>query len=344
MDVPFRNGAIVVTSISGPNEVLKSLAAGSLAQGNRFFVIGDTKSPTEFHLKGCDFYSISRQRALPFTFAQLCHEKSYTRKNIGYLLAIQGGAEFIVETDDDNFPLHNFWAPRNPKVKSDRVSGTGWLNAYRYFSDAPIYPRGFPLEQVGPASVSVAPRTSGHSAMCPVQQGLANRNPDVDAIYRMLFPLPIDFEVREPLILAEKLWCPFNSQNTTTFPAAYPLLYLPTYCTFRMTDIWRSFVAQRICWTCGWNISFHSPSVYQKRNEHDLLNDFADEVPGYLNNAKIARALDALSLPLGTEVLGSNMKVCYQKLIEMGLIQSEEMNLLEAWLSDLTRLREVAFS
>lgn len=338
-DIPFEEGAVVVTSISGPNAVLKALAQGCLERGGAFIVVGDSKSPRDFKLEGCRFYGLEQQRSLSLSYPKLCHEKSYTRKNIGYLLAIQSGAQFIVETDDDNAPIEGFWGPRNPLVIGDGVSGEGWLNAYRYFSKTNIYPRGFPLEQVLSSNANLPPRNESREAKCLIQQGLANGNPDVDAVYRMLFPLPLNFDQNRPLILGENLWCPFNSQNTTTFPEAYPLLYLPTFCTFRMTDIWRSFIAQRVGWTCDWNISFHSSTVYQDRNEHDLLRDFSDEVPGYLNNAKIAKALASLPLTRGPEAIESNMRMCYQKLIEIELIRPQEMELLEAWFSDLKMIQ-----
>jgi hypothetical protein len=334
----FSHGAVVVTSISGPNAVLASLAEGSQAAGARFIVIGDSKSPADFKLPGCEFYSLQKQRSLPFAFARLCHERSYTRKNIGYLEAIAAGAQFIVETDDDNFPREAFWLERDPQVTGDFISEERWLNAYRYFSDTSIYPRGFPLERCNDAVAEMPLRGSVRQAHCPIQQGLADRNPDVDAIYRMLFPLPLDFRQDGPLILGKKTWCPFNSQNTTTFPEAYPLLYLPTFCSFRMTDIWRSFVAQRIAWTCDWHISFHASTVYQERNEHDLLRDFADEVPGYLNNAKIARTLDALELASGTASIEANMTACYQALIGLSLVDAREIELLQAWFADLRGL------
>jgi hypothetical protein len=107
-----------------------------------------------------------------------------------------------------------------------------------------------------------------------------------------------------------------------------------------MTDIWRSFVAQQVAWTCGWSIAFHAATVYQERNEHDLLIDFADEVPGYINNGKIARALASLDLAQGEENLEENMRRCYLELIRMGLVQAEEMPLLEAWFADLHAIQQ----
>ena len=74
---------------------------------------------------------------------------------------------------------------------------------------------------------------------CPIQQGLADENPDVDAIYRLVLPLPVQFETGRRIALKRGVWSPFNSQNTAWWPDAFPLLYLPAYCSFRMTDIWR---------------------------------------------------------------------------------------------------------
>jgi hypothetical protein len=37
-----------------------------------------------------------------------------------------------------------------------------------------------------------------------------------------------------------------------------PSLNLSSYCSFEMTDIWWSFVVQRVAWICGWSVLFHS--------------------------------------------------------------------------------------
>jgi hypothetical protein len=338
MPIPFNEGALVVTSISTPNPVLKALAECSLQNRSRFIIIGDRKSPSTFELPGSEFYGIPEQRALPFSYAKLCPEHSYTRKNIGYLLAIAGGAKFIVETDDDNYPREAFWQPRDVSVTGSGIAGEGWVNAYHYFSDAFIYPRGYPIDLARSEKQPSERRALSSPSYCPIQQGLADENPDVDAIYRMLYPLPFNFRQDEPLILSNRQWCPFNSQNTTTFPEIYPLLYLPAFCSFRMTDIWRSFVTQRILWTLNASVSFHSATVYQDRNSHNLLRDFADEISGYLNNEQIARKLDALQLSAGVASIEENMKSCYRALIDMKLIAPDEITLLNGWFQDLRQI------
>jgi hypothetical protein len=329
--------ALVVTSINPPNRILRQLAAGAREAGITFVIAGDTKSPPDFTLGGCEFLSIDAQLASGFAFARLCPTHHYARKNVGYLHAIRGGARVIIETDDDNVPRPQFFAERERTLDVRQVTGAGWVNTYRYFSDTPLWPRGLPLDAVH-APIPPYDALEVRRTDCPIQQGLADENPDVDAIYRLLLPLPQSFRADRRVALGRGAWCPFNSQNTTWWPEAFPLMYLPAYCSFRMTDIWRSFVAQRIAWENGWSILFHEATVWQERNDHNLMRDFRDEVPGYLNNRAIAETLGALELRPGREALGENLRMCYEALVRLELVGREELPLLEAWLSDLSAL------
>jgi hypothetical protein len=138
--------------------------------------------------------------------------------------------------------------------------------------------------------------------------------------------------------LGEGAWSPFNSQSTAWFPKAYPLLYLPSYCSFRMTDIWRSFVAQRIAWESGWSVLYSSPDVVQERNEHSLMRDFADEVPGYLHNRTIGDHLQALKLEAGPEKIAENLIRCYEELVRLAVVDAKELPLVKAWAQDIAEL------
>lgn len=336
--------AVVVTTINAPNPVLRAIAHGATGAGWSFLVIGDTKSPKDFDLPGADYYSVERQIEVGGKFAKLCPTRHYARKNIGYLFAIGAGVPLILETDDDNIPRENwFRRPRESRVTAPRLAGesVGWVNAYRYFSESFIWPRGLPLDVIRadlPAAYESLPVEE--NVHCPIQQGLADENPDVDALYRLLFPLPQNFRRDRRLVLGPGAWCPFNSQNTCWWPEAYPLLYLPAHCSFRMTDIWRSFVAQRIGWANGWNLLFHEPDVWQERNEHDLMRDFADEVPGYLHNRAMGKALAELDIHPGADAMPDNLRRCYRTLVDRGWVGAEEMPLLDAWLEDLAAVRK----
>lgn len=313
---------------------MQALAEGCMREGMPFFVIGDTKSPAEYSLPGADFYSLARQRETEFEFSRLCPERHYARKNLGYLLAMRAGAKVIVETDDDNLPLAGFWEPRLRNQEAAALDGGGWVNVYRYFTASDCWPRGLPLNAF---HLALPPSDSWKTSYvdCPIQQGLANGDPDVDAIFRLFFSLPVEFSEGLRLAMGAGSWCPFNSQNTSWWSDAYPLMYLPAYCSIRMTDIWRSFVAQRIAWANHWSVLFHSPTVYQIRNEHNLMRDFQDEIPGYLNNSAIGQILERLDLKAGSEHLGDNLRISYQELIKLGLIDQRELVLLDAWLRDV---------
>ena len=104
-----------------------------------------------------------------------------------------------------------------------------------------------------------------------------------------------------------------------------------------MTDILRSFVAQRIAWENNWSILFHKSTVYQERNEHNLMKNFEDEVVGYLNNEKICNELMELSLKSGIENIPNNLISCYKKLRDIGVVGMEELKLLHFWLEDISQ-------
>jgi hypothetical protein len=332
-----NNIFLVVTSIASPGKkALSIFAKECLTQNINFIVAGDTKSPADFALGNCDFYSIDRQKELPFKLSKSLPACTYSRKNIGYLAALKQGAEIIIETDDDNFPYQGFWDQRDPNVQAYSVVDKGWVNIYKFFTLKNMWPRGFALEHLNDPIASID--TNKIMSYCPIQQGLADDNPDVDAIYRLTSTALVKFNHFENIALGYNSWCPFNSQNTTWFKEAFPLLYLPTHCSFRMTDIWRSFVAQRIAWINNWNILFHKATVYQERNEHDLLIDFQDEVPGYLNNGKICCELLNLDLKPGVINLYNNLRKCYRLMIDLQLIKPEEMELLNDWIEDCRTL------
>jgi hypothetical protein len=314
---------------------MHEFAAGSQRQGVNFVVVGDSISPTDFLLSGCDYYSVDRQLATRFRYAHAAPLRHYARKNIGYLISIRNGSNIIVESDDDNYPLAGFWSRRQRTQRAHVFEKAGWLNVYSHFCNSSIWPRGMPLDAVRQPLLPLADALL-QDCDCPIQQGLCNGDPDVDAIYRLVNPLPINFEDRGSVALANKSWCPFNSQNTTWWQEAFPLMYLPGTCSIRMTDIWRSFIAQRIAWANEWNVLFHKPTVYQERNAHNLMGDFKDEISGYLHNRKIGERLEGLPLKRGVENIPDNLRFCYDDLARVGLVEARELNLLTAWLADLS--------
>ena len=331
--------SLVITSIASDTlEVLHTYAKECTARNYNFIMIGDTKSPAEFNIPGCDFWSVERQLTLDSKFAKICPTKHYARKNIGYIIALQNGTEEIVETDDDNLPRAEFWNPTTKVIKAVDIKETGWVNVYKYFSNKFVWPRGLPLEELQKPTPPLSDFEI-KDIICPIQQGLADENPDVDAVFRLTYPLPMDFEqTGVNVALGNNAWSPFNSQNTYWYKEAFPLLYLPAYCSFRMTDIWRSYVAQRISWANGWSVLFHDATVWQERNQHNLLKDFEDEIPGYLNNYKICSELAELNIKGGKENMLDDLLTCYDMLTGKGFVGKEEDSLVRTWCEDISKV------
>ncbi|NEQ70153.1 MAG: DUF288 domain-containing protein [Symploca sp. SIO2D2] len=328
------NTYIVITSINAPNKAMKMFADGAQKYGAKFLVVGDTKSPQDFWLENSEYFSVDDQINEFDSMGRKCPTGHYARKNIGYLIAIKRGAKVIIDTDDDNLPYDSFWETRSIQTKARIISKKGWVNAYRFFTKEKIWPRGLPLDEIAMSDESDEPLVR-ETVFAPIKQGLANENPDVDALFRLTHDLPLNFSDECDLALMPGAWCPFNSQNTTWFQEAFPLLYLPAYCSFRMTDIWRSFVAQRIAAENDWPITFHKSTVWQERNDHDLMKDFAEEVPGYLHNSAIRDALESTQLKKGESHLVHNLLKCYATLVDNKWIGENELQLLEQWTDEL---------
>jgi hypothetical protein len=335
-----RDRWIVLTTIQQPTSALAAMA--DLCGGDWDIVaVGDTNTPADWEYPGVEFLSVERQRKMFGTFAEIVPYRHYSRKNLGYLYAIQNGAKMIIDIDDDNTPYESFGRGLDRNVMGRLLDGTQWANIYRHFiDDTTIWPRGLPLDEIeSTGNLS----THAQSFTCPVQQFLADNDPDVDAIFRLTRSGEFFFRRdTAPVVLERECWSPFNSQNTVFFGEAFPLLYLPCHVSFRMTDIWRSFVAQAALWHHDLRVSFHAPTVEQRRNQHDLRKDLAQELIGYVNNRKIARTLSEArqTISPGDSLENIALKL-WQSLESIGIILPEEMAILREW---FTQCRSIASS
>lgn len=139
------NKYIIITSIFSPTEAIKKF---SKKNDWKVIVVGDKKTPQEWFLKNVIFFSEKNQKNLKFKICRLLPWNHYSRKMIGYLHAIQNGAEIIADTDDDNFPLET-WGNLDFKNENKTISGIPYFNIYKLYTNIKnIWPRGYPLSQV----------------------------------------------------------------------------------------------------------------------------------------------------------------------------------------------------
>ncbi|MEO1659103.1 MAG: DUF288 domain-containing protein [Pseudomonadota bacterium] len=325
--------AIIITTINPPTKTVLEICRQGKAD---LIVIGDNKSPDGWECPGATYFDVDRQREVMPQIADILPYNHYCRKNLGYLFAVRDGAEIIVDTDDDNIPNDDWYIPKQSGEFDTVSSGKGFVNAYSAFTDQHIWPRGLPLQDV--LSPNADLRGSSFKKKLHnvgVWQGLANGDPDVDAIYRLVINKPCTFEKRDPLVLDEGVVCPYNSQNTITYKEFFPLLYLPCFVNFRFTDILRGLIGQVILWDHGARLGFFEATVFQDRNEHDFFKDFVDEDPCYRYPYDVIDVVKS-SIRSGASV-ADQLIDAYRSLSRNGIVdQDKELPVLEPWLSELT--------
>ena len=322
---------IVITTINEKTEGVKSFE--SLA-GWHIIVVGDLKTPPMKDTESLTFLSIEKQLQLNFESANLLPCNHYARKNIGYLYAISEGAKHIYDTDDDNLPYRD-WAFPSFDCNNSYGKGRSFVNIYKYFTKEHIWPRGFPLDHILDDDQIVNTTRSGAKKI-GVWQGLADNDPDVDAIYRLVSGKYLTFDKNAPVYLGKKSYCPFNSQNTLWNEKAFPWLYLPSKVSFRFTDILRGYIAQRLLWVQGLRLGFTAPTVYQNRNAHNILDDFRDEISCYLNVRDVIDLLEEFTCD-HSEV--SLILDIYKLLSSKNIVGDGEIEILEAWLEDFHQVK-----
>jgi hypothetical protein len=326
--VPY--GAIVITTISMPTKAVIEWAAIARKLGWMVVCVGDKKTPAGWECEGVDFLSIDMQRQLYGELSDHFPFNHYCRKNLGYLYAIEKGVDYILDTDDDNYPIPGFFESQLQRWSGEQlvdiVGSSRWVNVYGWFGRPDLWPRGNPLS----ANASYGHHlSSGAARNVSVVQFLVNGDPDIDAVQRLLGEKPfVNFTPRaRPIGLASESWCAFNSQATLFSREAFPLLYLPCDVSFRMTDIWRSFVALAVLKRQERVVAFDEPIAYQLRNAHNLLKDFQDEVVGYVHNDRIIEALSEVATI--TEEPEDTIKLAirsYEILCSIGITPASEIH------------------
>lgn len=230
--------------------------------------------------------------------------RHFARKNIGFIFAIAHGAELIFDFDDDNMlplssslgdgelgtlpPLHDGGILKKTAMV---VTGPKAFNHHPLMGisigdDSVSWPRGFPISQINnDATRGRLALEAGHQRDLSIQrevgvlQFVADENPDVDAIHRLVKGEedktnggPITFKrhvkylpeninpddanyyynkitelsTHGSLVVPSHTYVPYNAQASVhTYNAMFALL-LPATVTGRVSDIWRSYFSQRI--------------------------------------------------------------------------------------------------
>eukprot|EP00906_Rhabdomonas_costata_P021226 RCo030839 len=111
-------------------------------------------------------------------------------------------------------------------------------------------------------------------------------------------------------------------------------MLLPITVHGRVSDIWRSYITQRLLWEIGGQVVFRPPWVVQHRNAHNYLADLDSEYPLYHRAGALVQFLARWSSE------ERSLRRRYLKLLvdlyEHGIVELKDVLLANDWLLDLT--------
>ncbi|XP_075255163.1 uncharacterized protein LOC142347892 isoform X2 [Convolutriloba macropyga] len=284
----------------------------------------------------------------------------FGRKNLGYLYAIVSGAQLIWDFDNNNTLLTNPAKIIEPvqidkseelrtvlRARSINNKSCDSFNPFPFMGAGQLqsWPRGIPLvdreaKECQRDAYKVEELKTVPERKIAVYQSLANHHPDVDAIYRgRTQTLPFDFasQSQKPtlIVVPEDSFAPFNSQATLFTYEAFFMLFLPVTVQERVSDIWRSYLGQKVLKDIGYQIAFTNPQVVQHRNEHTILADLDSERDLYLKSGKLVEFLKYNFTSNCSYSLECHFESVVIALYEHNYLQLNDVYLFQLWIRSL---------
>lgn len=270
-------------------------------EGVRIIVIPDRKTPASVYGRsrhhGVICPTLDEQEAFLARFPSLAQRIPYdsdNRRNVGFLMALDGGADLLITIDDDNYCLDDSDFVREHLAAGDDVSedeihsSDGWFNICSLLeADTPaeIWPRGFPyFARRREKQITCRPAAPARAAM---NVGLWLSDPDVDALTRLALAPNIGTFRGKSVRLAQDTWSPINTQNTAIVRDAITAYYyvrmgfsLGGLRIDRYGDICSGYFLQKCVKARGEAIRVGTPIADHRRTPHNLFKDLSQELAG----------------------------------------------------------------
>ncbi|XP_071175124.1 uncharacterized protein [Mytilus edulis] len=338
----------VVTTIYPPSKAVQYIAK---LRNWCLLVVADIKTP----LKNRYLKNLSNQKTIKYLtiveqkerypmLAEAIPFNHFGRKNIGYIYAIQHKAKKIWDFDDDNIGIVDTMKFNSISTATDYAEVctkyvTKIVNPYPYFgvNETYTWPRGFPLQLIKDNRTIPKECDLKEQKQVGIMQALANEQPDVDAIYRLTRNVPFNFSNnnKRALLIPRHSYTPFNAQATLWFSSSFDLMPLPVSVNGRVSDIWRSYIAQFFLHKKNIYLAFLPPCVFQERNPHNILKDFNAEMDLYEKSNQLIEFLsssDASNL--------NSIKEVYEQLYARNYIDISDLIFIQAWEKTLSTILE----
>ncbi len=283
--------SIITTTIFSPSEALLKYVQ---KPGWNVIIIGDIKTPHDEYRDLEKQYSHvlyldpDDQRAKYPEVADLMGWNWPSRRSIAFLEAYSQGSEVIATIDDDNIPYESWGSDLcvGKEVEVDCYdSSLPAFDPYTVTTHSHLWQRGFPIQWVHDRDAKYLGKKK---VKCLVQAALWDGDPDVDAVCRLVNKPNVKFLVKDKFSPIKTTI--FNSQNTFLHRDVLPYYMMIPY-VGRMDDIWGGILAQHLYpGDCG--VVFSPATVYQDRNDHDLVKDMQHEMLGNQLTHKLLTNLD----------------------------------------------------
>ena len=272
---------IITTTINAPTEAINKF---DQLKDWSLIVVGDKKTPKDYNLQRGFYFSPEQQDIYFKELSDCIGWNCIQRRNFGLLKAFELGADIIATIDDDNIPTSD-WGKTlyinkevevdyylSDQICFDPISITNYKN---------LWHRGFPLQLLKKRQYSKVKK----KIIPDIQADFWNGDPDIDAICRLEHMPVCEFE-KSVFPFSTNVFSPFNSQNTFLSRKVIKEYFLFPH-VGRMDDIWASYFVESM----GFKVIYNLPTVYQERNEHNLIKDMKNEYLGYENNLSLLEDL-----------------------------------------------------
>lgn len=276
--------AIVTTTINPPTEAL--IRFSKMKDWN-LYIVGDQKTPHEAYARmNANYIHPVEQEREYKDLSDLIGWNCIQRRNIGLVQAYRDGAEIVATVDDDNIPYEG-WGENllvGQTVEVDCYENSqGVFDPLSCTNLKHMWHRGYPIQLL---STRMDNKFIGKRLITPmVQADLWDGEPDVDAICRLTNNHPsVKISGEFPYTCTGITI--FNSQNTFLHHSVVPY-YTVVAGADRMDDIWGGIILQKRFTEPV--VVFNRPSVYQKRNPHNIIHDMERELMGHYDTLGLIR-------------------------------------------------------
>lgn len=269
-------------------------------------------------------------------------------KNIGYLYAIQHGAKYIYDADELLQPAANLSqlvAPTSLALVAQPV------NPYAYFGQPSLWPRGYPLADLGQESSLMSVGEGGPLGLPSVappliRQSLVQGLPDLDAVFLLTRttrgrPVKVAFVERAPLALTGAAYGPISTLSTLFCYDALWATALPGS-SHGPGDLWRGYWSQRLLREMlpagAPVVSYHSPVAGRTGDMPSptvLTARMEEESNMYFKTKTLLEFLQAWECPASAPTVAAAGLALARAMASAGFWADNDVALIEAYFADL---------